>query len=115
MRRTIIKFNQHIAIDTFVTQTFKERNRGLFAFESLNDGQGLLLLPCRSVHSFFMRYAIDLIYLDKSLVIVKLVENMRPNRMSCRYNAYSTLELNAGEIGQLGLRVGMTGHDAAEY
>jgi len=90
-----------------VTENFKERNRGLLALNVLEQGEGLLITPCRSVHTFGMGYALDLVYLNKSLEIVKIIKNILPNRMSIACFAHSTLELKSGEAQRLGLKLGM--------
>jgi len=90
-----------------VTESFKERNRGLLALDVLEQGEGLLITPCRSVHTFGMGYALDLVYLNKSLKIVKIIKSIVPNRMSIALFAHSTLELNSGEAQRLDLKLGM--------
>ncbi|MGB1238639.1 MAG: DUF192 domain-containing protein [Pseudomonadales bacterium] len=101
--------DEQLGIDVFVTQTFRERNRGLFALAQLQCAQGLLITPCRSVHTFGMGYAIDLVYLNRDFQIVKLVHDMGPNRMSLALCAKMTLELKAGEIKRLQLTNGQQG------
>lgn len=109
MLKKTLRFAQKIVLTTYITQSFTERSRGLFALAPLNENQGLLISPCRGIHTFFMPYAIDLVYLDSTFTIIKTVSHVVPNRMSWRYNAYSTLELKSGEVSRLGLSAGMTG------
>ena len=78
----------------------------------LPSDRGLLLEGCPSVHTCFMRYAIDVVYLDRLGAIVKLVPELRPWRFSLGGpNAAHALELAAGSIARLGLRVGDPLHD----
>lgn len=107
MKHCNLLFENGITIDLFITQTFKERNRGLFAFKGLDSEQALLITPCRSIHTFTMKYALDLVYFDSSFRVVKLVKNIKPNRMSCSLNASSTLELLSGGIEHFGIVPGM--------
>lgn len=73
------------------------RLRGLLGRESLVPGEGLLLRPCRSVHTIFMRFAIDVLFLDEHGVLVGLEHDLRPNRFSGYHGgALATLELSAG-------------------
>ncbi|EPJ47042.1 MAG: hypothetical protein OFPII_16150 [Osedax symbiont Rs1] len=109
MQQATIVFDTEQKISIVITETFKERNRGLFTLAKLQPGQGLLITPCRSVHSFGMAYAIDLLYLNKQLQVVKIISNMLPNRMSLALRGYSTLELLSGEAQRLGIGLGSQG------
>jgi uncharacterized membrane protein (UPF0127 family) len=73
------------------------RLRGLLGQPPLRSGQGLLLRPCRGVHTCFMRYAIDALFLDEAGVVVELARGLRPWRLSPVVGgALATLELCAG-------------------
>lgn len=70
-------------------------------------GRGLLLAPCNSVHMLFMRFAIDVVYLDENFCIKKIVRNLTPwLGMSVCFGAWSALELPSGEADRLKLFVG---------
>ena len=75
-----------------------KRNKGLLGRESLPLGEGLWILPCEAVHTFWMRFSIDLVYLDRKKHIRKLVSDVPPWRMSGCLTAYSVVELPAGTI-----------------
>ena len=80
---------------------------GLLGRRSLAGDEGLLLTPCTSVHTFFMRFPIDILYLDREQVVVKAVRALRPFRLSaCLKGGRSTLELPAGAIEASGTQVG---------
>ena len=67
---------------------------------------GLLLDPCNSVHTFFMRYPLDIVFLNKSNQIIKIIRELKPWRMTWIYwRAKKTLELPAGKL-PLCLKVG---------
>ena len=102
-----MNFDGRVQLSVKVTENFKERNRGLLALDKLENGQGLFITPCRSVHTFGMQYPLDLLYLNKALKIVKIIENLQPLRMSMALRGHSTLELNSGEVQRLGLSLGM--------
>lgn len=75
--------------------------------KKLPQGTGLLLAPCNSVHMCFMRFAIDVIYIDKEYKILKVVKNLKPwVGLSMCNNAWATLEMAAGEAERCGLKVG---------
>ena len=83
------------------------RMRGLLGRSSLPVGEGLLIKPCGSVHMFFMRFAIDVVFLDRELSVVGVVPELRPWRMAGRRGAKVTLELAAGEAARRGIAPGM--------
>lgn len=83
-----------------------ERTRGLLGRRPLAAGEALLIAPCASVHTFGMRYAIDLAFLDASETIVKLVRRVAPLRLAAAFRARATVEMAAGEIDRLKLAVG---------
>ena len=85
------------------------RGRGLLGTKTLPQGEGLLIVPCNSIHSFFMQYAFDAIFLDKQGIAVHLMRAMKPSRLSrIVFKAHSTLELPAGTIEATGTQLGDT-------
>jgi uncharacterized protein len=83
------------------------RMKGLLGRKGLEVGTGLLLDPCNSVHMVFMRFPIDVIYLDKQGAVVKAVPNLKPYRFSAGgRRAKRTLEVPTGTIEQAGLLPG---------
>ena len=63
-----------------VARTLFERIRGLIGVKNLPPGEGLLILRCNSIHTFFMSFPIDAVFLDRSDRVVKVVRNIRPWR-----------------------------------
>jgi hypothetical protein len=82
------------------------RVRGLLGRRGLPRGQGLLIKPTWSVHTWFMRFPIDVVFLDRELSVLKVRKEMRPWRTAARFRAHSALELAAGECDRLQLDVG---------
>jgi uncharacterized membrane protein (UPF0127 family) len=74
--------------------------RGLLGRSELPVGEGLLLKPCGSVHMFFMRFAIDAVFLDRELSVVGVAADLKPWRMAGRRGAKAVLELPAGEAAR---------------
>jgi hypothetical protein len=72
------------------------RNKGLLGRSSLIPGEGLWIVPCGSVHTFFMKFSIDLIYIDRDKRVKKVRSNVRPWRLSACLFAHSIIELPAG-------------------
>jgi uncharacterized membrane protein (UPF0127 family) len=82
------------------------RMRGLLGRRSLPAGEGLLIRPAPSVHTFFMRFPIDVVFLSRSGEVLKVSADVGPWRArSCR-GAYAVLELTAGEAESRGVAVG---------
>jgi uncharacterized membrane protein (UPF0127 family) len=66
----------------------------------------MLIRPTWSVHTAFMRFAIDVVFLDEELTVLKVARRLRPWRAVARWRAHSALELPAGECERLGIDVG---------
>jgi hypothetical protein len=86
-----------------VATSFAARFLGLMGVARLPSGSGLLLPRTSSVHTHFMRFPIDVVFLDADLRIVSLVQQLRPWRFAAAKAATSVLELPAGECGRLAL------------
>lgn len=79
--------------------SFVDRFKGLMGRRSLVFGEGMHILPCNSIHTFFMRIAIDVAFLDPDGLIVKQIPAMPPWRVSSVYfKAHSVLELPVGTL-----------------
>jgi uncharacterized membrane protein (UPF0127 family) len=76
-----------------------KRNKGLLGRKALAVGEGLWIIPCESVHTFFMQFSIDLVYLDRKNAVRKIRHSVPPWRLSACLSAHSILELPAGTIG----------------
>jgi uncharacterized membrane protein (UPF0127 family) len=82
------------------------RNKGLLGRKGLETGGGLWIVPCESVHTFFMQFAIDLVYLDRNYRVKKVRRAVGPWRLSVCLSAHSILELPAGTIAATQTRAG---------
>jgi uncharacterized protein len=80
--------------------------RGLLGRRSLPPGEGILLRPAASIHTFFMRFPIDAVFLDRDLVVLGIERDVRPWRAAGRRRAHAVLELAGGECDRHGLGVG---------
>ena len=90
-----------------LADTHWTRLRGLLGSSDLPAGDGMWIRPCRQVHMFGMRYAIDVVFLDESNRVVGLTEELRPWKISPLVKAAtSVLELPAGTIARTGLQTG---------
>jgi uncharacterized membrane protein (UPF0127 family) len=89
-----------------LADTASRRMRGLLGRRALESDEGLLLRPAPSIHTFFMRFPIDAVFLDRDLVVLKVAGDMRPWRMAHCKRARAVLELPAGAALKLPLRSG---------
>jgi uncharacterized protein len=89
-----------------LADTLWRRMRGLLGRRQLDPGEGIVLRPSWSVHTFFMRFAIDVVFVDADQVVVKVVGNLRPWRTATCRGARDVVELRAGEAARLGLATG---------
>jgi uncharacterized membrane protein (UPF0127 family) len=82
------------------------RMRGLMGARGLPAGEGLLLTPAPAIHTAFMRFPIDALFLDSSLRVVDIVERLHPWRIASKRRARAVLELSAGECARRGVKIG---------
>ena len=82
------------------------RMRGLLGRDGLEQGEGLLLRPASSIHTFFMRFPIDAVFLDRDLAVLGIEDGIAPWRAASQRGAKAVLELPAGESSRRGLAVG---------
>lgn len=82
------------------------RMKGLLGRKDLGAGQGLLIRRTWSVHTLFMRFPIDVVFLDRDMRILSIRVNLKPWRAAARRGATSVLELPAGECDRRGTVVG---------
>lgn len=82
------------------------RMRGLMWRPPLEEGEGLWIVPCNSIHMFFVRFPLDILFLDEELRIVGLEHALPPNRLRGHRRACTVLELPAGTLDRTGTQVG---------
>ena len=98
-----------LAENANLSDTPFKRIKGLLGRKSLGDGEALIIKPCNSIHTFFMRFPIDVIFVDKNHKIVKIISGLAPFRLSPIYpgSAY-VIELSSGKISPKSAAVGDT-------
>lgn len=92
----------------FLAETMFTRLRGLLGRRGLSEGEGMLLRPASSIHTGFMRFTIDAVFLDKANQVVKVADEVRPWRMRACRGARAVLELPAGAAARRGLQPGVS-------
>jgi len=88
--------NTVLAENAAVANTSATRRRGLLEREDFPRGEGLWIVPCEAVHTFWMKFPIDLVYLNKRKQVVKVRHAVPPWRISACLRAHSVLELPPG-------------------
>ena len=82
------------------------RSKGLLGRSGLDPDEGLWIQPTGSIHMWFMRFPLDVVYADRDGRVLKLVREIRPWRMSACRGAKVALELPVGAIDRSGVEVG---------
>ena len=81
----------------------RSRNRGLLGRSGIAEGTAMIIAPCNAVHTFFMRFTIDVVFADRHGTVVKLCRNLKPWRMGIGVAGFAAIELCAGAIDQSGV------------
>jgi uncharacterized membrane protein (UPF0127 family) len=82
------------------------RNKGLLGRDSLPEGQALILAPCNSIHTFFMRFSIDVLFMARDGRVLKLARALPGWRIAFSWRASAVVELPAGAIERSDTQVG---------
>ena len=85
---------------------FWDRLQGLLGKPALHEEQGLLLMPCAGVHTWGMRFPLDIVFLDQEQTVLACREGVKPYGLKSRRGAWATLEVAAGSIARLGIAEG---------
>ena len=104
---TLRRENGEVVCDRcVVADSPASRLKGLLGRSELKPGEGLLLRPASAIHTCFMRFAIDAVFLDRDWRVVGISDDVRPWRAARGRGAKAVLELPAGESARRGLAVG---------
>jgi len=85
-----------------VADDSRSRRTGLLKHTQLNRGEGLWIVPCESVHTFGMNFAIDVVFLSRKRKVLKIRKDMVKRRIAVCLRAHSVLELPAGTVDETG-------------
>jgi uncharacterized protein len=107
MARVVLERTGAVIFLAELADTPSSRRRGLLGRAGLEPDHGMLIRPCSSVHTWFMRFPIDVVFLDRDGIVLRIVARMGPWRLARGKNgAWQTLELAAGAGAAAGLRCG---------
>lgn len=87
---------QEPGLNLKVANVFRSRLLGVHAFGGLRGNEGLLIIPCRAVHTFFLRQALDIVFLDSEERLLRCALAVRPRRVVFERRAAMVVELPAG-------------------
>lgn len=82
--------------------TSATRRKGLLGRDSLDPSVAIVIAPCQAIHTFFMRFAIDVVFVNRSGQAVKVVHDVKPWRIAVAWRAFAVIELNAGTVRRQG-------------
>ena len=94
-------------LQVMVATTMLGRMRGLLARPALSSGQAMLLPKCNMVHTVGMTYSIDIVFLRRDGLVLKVAPAVVPRRMRAHWRAHSVLELGAGEAARCAIVPGL--------
>lgn len=93
--------NECFGANVQIADTFFSRMKGLLGRCELKEQEGIIITHCNSIHMFFMKFAIDVLFLDKDKRVVGMCHSIKPNRLSpIFFKAKMALELPAGTIAK---------------
>ena len=89
---------ERVAISVEIARTRKSRRRGLLGRDHLNAASAMLLAPCAAVHTAGMRFAIDVVFVDRQGYALKVIRDLRPWRIALAARARAVIEMPAGSL-----------------
>lgn len=99
--------NNLVADKVFVADNFVTRTIGLISKKEILEGEGMVIKPCCSIHTFFMRFDIDVLFVNKKNEVVAVYENVKPNRvLPIHFNSEYVIELPAGGVSSKNIQKG---------
>jgi uncharacterized protein len=97
---------QVVATDVEMADSRRTRRRGLLGRAGLDPSSALIILPCFAVHTVSMQFPIDVLFLDRGGVVVRVVKNMGPRRIAAAWRAHAVVEMAAGAPGSSDVECG---------
>lgn len=99
--------NEEISKNVIMADSFLKRLKGLMFTKELSPDYSIYIHPCGQIHTFFMNYSIDVLYLDKNNVILAIDENIKPGKIGKKVKgATAVIELRGGKIENSSIKIG---------
>jgi uncharacterized protein len=106
VRLVVDRTHKAVATSVEVAATRRDRRRGLLGRDVLDPAEGLVLAPCAAIHTAFMRFPIDVVFLDRNGRAVRIVHRLKPWRIALSVKAHTVVELAAGALERHPIEVG---------
>ncbi len=91
----------------FISQTFFSRAKGLIGKKQMENNEAMWIKPCNGVHTYFMKFSLDVLFLDKNMQVCAIEKKVKPFRFSKIYfKAKSVLEINSGLSDEKQIKIG---------
>jgi uncharacterized membrane protein (UPF0127 family) len=97
---------QTVAGEIWTAFDRKTRNKGLLGRDSMPEGSALIIAPCSSIHTFFMRFPIDIAFVSRDGLIVSVRSALPAWRLALSLRAYAVVEMPAGSLARADTRAG---------
>ncbi|MDD3853299.1 MAG: DUF192 domain-containing protein [Syntrophomonadaceae bacterium] len=107
MTQTVqLKLQEKTVIEQCIlADSFTSRLKGLLGKKSITDREALILVPCDMVHTIGMRFPIDIVFVNREGLVLKIIENLQPNRIAARVSgAWAVIEMQNGMADASGIK-----------
>lgn len=84
----------------------RTRNKGLLGRSGMAEGSAMIIAPCSAIHTFFMRFTIDVVFVDRRGLVLRACSEVRPWRIAASFGAFAAVELPGGSVARAGLLPG---------
>lgn len=99
--------NNEICSNVIIADSFFKRLKGLMFTKKLSPDSSMYIAPCNRIHTFFMNYSIDVLYLNEKSIVLDIEENLRPGRIGKKVKGtVGVIELQSGKIKKSGIKAG---------
>ena len=107
MKACNLRNGEGLSNNVIVADSLFKRMKGLLGKSEMLSGEALWIKPCMSIHTFLMKFPIDVVFVNKKNKVIAVIKKLKPNRMTRLYpKAASVLELPAGTLEATGTEVG---------
>jgi uncharacterized membrane protein (UPF0127 family) len=95
-----------VATAVEIAGTSETRRRGLLGRSGMDPAEALIIAPCSAIHMFFMKFAIDAVFVDRGGRVLKIAHDLRPWRIAASLRAHAVVEMTAGNARRGDLAIG---------
>ena len=103
---TVERTGAPLATTLEIAMDSQSRKKGLLGRDGLDPGHAFVIAPCQGIHTFGMRFPIDVVAVTRDGTVVKTRANVRPNRIVMAWSAFAIIELRANSLRASDLIVG---------